>query len=61
MKLLVDMNLSPSWLHLFADAGIVAAHWSMVGAHAATDAQIMAYARERLRRAHRTIWTSVRS
>jgi predicted nuclease of predicted toxin-antitoxin system len=27
MKLLVDMNLSPRWVDLLADAGIEAAHW----------------------------------
>lgn len=27
MKLLVDMNLSPRWVNLLADAGIEAAHW----------------------------------
>jgi predicted nuclease of predicted toxin-antitoxin system len=32
MKLLVDMNLSPRWVSLLADAGIEAAHWSMLGA-----------------------------
>ena len=46
MKLLVDMNLSPRWVNLLADAGMVAAHWSTLGANNATDAEIMAYARE---------------
>src|SRR6218665_2467579 len=32
MKLLVDMNLSPRWVDVLADAGIEAAHWSAVGA-----------------------------
>lgn len=45
MKLLVDMNLSPRWIAIFADAGIEAAHWSTMGAYDAPDAQIMAYAR----------------
>lgn len=45
MKLLVDMNLSPRWIVIFADAGIEAAHWSTMGAYDAPDAQIMAYAR----------------
>lgn len=44
MKLLVDMNLSPRWIDWFADAGINAVHWSMVGAKDAPDAAIMAYA-----------------
>lgn len=44
MKLLVDMNLSPRWVSLLADAGIEAAHWSMLGATNAPDAEIMAFA-----------------
>lgn len=52
MKLLVGMNLSPRWIGMLADAGIEAAHWSTLGAHDATDAEIMAYAgAKRLRRA----------
>src|SRR6218665_1309618 len=44
MKLLVDMNLSPRWVDVLADAGIEAAHWSAVGAFNAQDSEIMAYA-----------------
>ena len=44
MKLIVDMNLSPRWISVFADAGIEAVHWSMLGAHNAADSEIMAYA-----------------
>lgn len=44
MKLLVDMNLSPRWVGMLADAGIKAAHWSNVGAMNAPDSEIMAYA-----------------
>ena len=44
MKLLVDMNLSPRWVAVLADAGIEAAHWSTLGAHDAADAAIMTYA-----------------
>ncbi len=45
MKLLVDMNLSPRWVSLAAEAGIEATHWSAVGAANAPDAEIMAFAR----------------
>ena len=45
MKLLVDMNLSPRWIGLLADAGIEAAHWSTLGASNAPDSELMAYAR----------------
>jgi predicted nuclease of predicted toxin-antitoxin system len=44
MKLLVDMNLSPRWIRVLADAGIEAAHWSTLGADNAPDSQIMSYA-----------------
>ncbi|MCW5283825.1 hypothetical protein D8B29_26530 [Verminephrobacter eiseniae] len=44
MKLLVDMNLSPRWVDVLADAGIEATHWSAVGAFNAQDSEIMAYA-----------------
>jgi predicted nuclease of predicted toxin-antitoxin system len=45
MKLLVDMNLSPRWVSLLADAGMEAAHWSMLGARNAPDTEIMAFAK----------------
>jgi predicted nuclease of predicted toxin-antitoxin system len=44
MRLIVDMNLSPRWVDLLADAGIEAAHWSTLGASNSSDSQIMAYA-----------------
>lgn len=45
MKLLVDMNLSPRWVPLLAEAGIETAHWSTLGANDAPDAEIMAFAK----------------
>ena len=45
MKLLVDMNLSPRWVKVLADADIDAAHWSTLGAKNASDSEIMAYPR----------------
>ena len=45
MKLLIDMNLSPRWTSLLADAGIDAAHCSMLGAANAPDVEIAAFAR----------------
>jgi len=45
MKLLVDMNLSPRWVKVLADAGVEAAHWSTLGAMNAPDSEIMAYAK----------------
>ncbi len=45
MRLLLDMNLSPRWVEVLAEAQVEAVHWSSVGPAGATDAQIMAYAR----------------
>jgi predicted nuclease of predicted toxin-antitoxin system len=45
MKLLVDMNLSPRWVKLLADADIEAAHWSSIGAANAQDVDIMGFTR----------------
>jgi predicted nuclease of predicted toxin-antitoxin system len=45
MKLLVDMNLSPRWVAVLADAGVEAAHWSTLGTSNAPDLEIMAYAK----------------
>ena len=41
MKLLVDMNLSPSWIERLADHGFEAVHWSTVGAATAPDVEIL--------------------
>ena len=47
MKLLVDMNLSPSWVSVLKQAGHDAVHWSDVGAPGAEDEELMAWARQR--------------
>lgn len=44
MKLLVDMNLSPHWVEVFAAEGWDAVHWSTIGDPRADDSQIMAVA-----------------
>lgn len=31
MKILIDMNLSPSWVTVFRQHGVHAEHWSSVG------------------------------
>lgn len=46
MKLLIDMNLTPGWCEYFHTHGVESQHWSMIGPHGASDAQIMGYARE---------------
>ena len=46
MKLLVDMNLSPSWVERLARHGFEAVHWSTIGAATAPDVEIMTWANE---------------
>ena len=46
MKLLVDMNLSPSWVERLARHGFEAAHWSTIGAGTAPDSEILTWASE---------------
>lgn len=46
MKVLVDMNLSPSWIPLLERAGFEAVHWSAVGDPRAVDTIVMDWARE---------------
>ena len=43
MKILIDMNLSPSWATVLNEAGIEAVHWSEVGLATTPDPAIMAY------------------
>lgn len=45
MKLLIDMNLSPLWVHVFVNQNWQALHWSQVGDPRASDKEIMAWAR----------------
>ena len=47
MKLLLDMNLSPTWVRFMEENGFEAVHWSTTGEPTATDAVIMAWARDR--------------
>jgi predicted nuclease of predicted toxin-antitoxin system len=44
MNILVDMNLSPSWVPFLRQQGFVAEHWSRVGPFNAPDRDIMAWA-----------------
>jgi len=46
MKILIDMNLPPRWVKVFAAAGWEALHWSQVGSPTAGDREIMTWARE---------------
>ncbi|GAB4301077.1 MAG: hypothetical protein Fur0025_41120 [Oscillatoriaceae cyanobacterium] len=44
MKILIDMNISPTWVQVFARYDIEAIHWSTVGDPRATDRAIMNWA-----------------
>jgi predicted nuclease of predicted toxin-antitoxin system len=46
VKLLVDMNLSPSWIERLARHGFEAVHWSTIGAATAPDYEILTWANE---------------
>lgn len=46
MKLLVDMNLSPSWVERLVRHGFEAVHWSTIGAATASDVEILTWANE---------------
>lgn len=44
MKVLLDMNLPPSWVEFLSDQGIEAVHWSHVGDGRAPDSEILKWA-----------------
>jgi predicted nuclease of predicted toxin-antitoxin system len=44
LKLLVDMNLSPTWVEALRTMGVEAIHWSSVGDPRAPDREILGYA-----------------
>jgi predicted nuclease of predicted toxin-antitoxin system len=46
VKLLVDMNLSLSWIERLARHGFEAVHWSSIGAVTAPDSEILKWANE---------------
>ena len=46
VKLLVDMNLSPSWVERLVRHGFEAVHWSTIGAATAPDVEILTWANE---------------
>lgn len=46
MKLLIDMNLSPTWVPILEAHGWEAKHWSTVGPGNAPDTVFMRWARE---------------
>ena len=46
MKILIDMNLSPTWVEALRVMGFEAIHWSAVGNPRAPDRELFAYARD---------------
>jgi predicted nuclease of predicted toxin-antitoxin system len=46
VKLLVDMNLSPSWVERLARHGFEVVHWSTIGSANAPDVEILVWANE---------------
>jgi len=45
MKILIDMNLSPSWVSALERAGHTAIHWSRIGTPNAPDREILEWAK----------------
>jgi predicted nuclease of predicted toxin-antitoxin system len=45
LKLLIDMNLSPSWVEALRAMGFEAIHWSNVGDPRASDRELLAHAK----------------
>jgi len=46
MKIVIDMNLSPTWVSVLTQAGHSATHWSQVGAPNAPDREVLIWARQ---------------
>jgi predicted nuclease of predicted toxin-antitoxin system len=44
VKIVVDMNLSPEWVQVFATSDLVAQHWSHIGKGNAEDEEIFRWA-----------------
>ncbi len=45
IRILVDMNLSPDWVHELSKHGWASVHWSAIGDPRATDREVMDWAR----------------
>jgi predicted nuclease of predicted toxin-antitoxin system len=44
LRLLIDLNLSPSWVEVLREAGFEAEHWYRIGAANAPDSELFAWA-----------------
>ena len=45
MKILIDMNLSPTWVSVLEEAGHTASHWSTIGSLNAPDSKVLFWAK----------------
>ena len=45
LRILVDMNLSPTWVEVLQKAGFSACHWYQLGAPNAPDSELFSWAR----------------
>ena len=45
MKILIDMNLPPTWVPVIEQAGHTAVHWSTIGSSNAPDRELLAWAK----------------
>ncbi len=61
MKIVLDMNLSPSWISYLGTHGHEVKHWSDIGNICAPDREIMEWARDNEYIFLPMIWISVRS
>jgi len=46
MRVVIDMNLSPSWVGFFSANGVESVHWSNVGSWTAEDSVLLSWARD---------------
>src|SRR5262245_61046512 len=46
MKVVIDMNLSPSWREVFRSNDVESVHWSEIGHASAEDSEILGWARD---------------
>ena len=46
MKIIIDMNLSPQWVHVFKSENYEAIHWSAIGDPRAADSEILLWAKK---------------
>jgi predicted nuclease of predicted toxin-antitoxin system len=45
MKILIDMNLSPTWVPVLEEAGHTVIHWSAIGSSNLSDREVLSWAK----------------